>query len=498
MASYGVTRPGTTNSNGIRTGLAGESMPRPISTPRRARTVRRARERSGVAALAAKPTQMAVTAAEDISTYQSIFTWLRERLPGRCYSLPACKRLAILVSGLLVKPTCTLGALAAGVEGLAVSDAGAESIERRLRRTLHDERMDPTKLLSEVFRRILPELLAPLREQAASQPLRRQPLVRIIVDETSHTDRVHMLVAGLAYRGIVVPLLVRTWQQNTPQPEGAYHAELHALLHDVQRILPPELRSRVLLIADRGYGTARMIDLLLTMGWQWLLRVQGQTHVRLPDGTTHSLRSLTPRPGLTWFGPHDPDAPPSADDSDPPPVHVFKTSGWRQTQVVAAWASGTAEPWLLLTSLKPSRDAILDYTRRWSIERLFLSWKTHGWQLEASQVRDPARFGRLLSGMVIATLWRLAAGVAHAEKHLAALRRRALRQLRVPPAAEHHATTPLPRPYAAKRGLFTQGTDCWQRINGRHQIPPLLWTFLDWEVPTWNAQASRAAAGLFP
>ena len=104
----------------------------------------------------------------------------------------------------------------------------------------------------------------------------------------------------------------------------------------------------------------------------------------------------------------------------------------------------------------------------------------------------------LLSGMVIATLWRLAAGVAQAEKHLAALRRRALRQLGIPPSAEHPATTPLPRPYAAKRSLFTHGTDCWHRINGRYEIPPLLWFFPDWEVPSWTAQASRAAAGLSP
>ena len=131
----------------------------------------------------------AVTAPEDTSTYQSIFTWLRERLPGKRYVPPVCQRLAILVSGLLVKPTCTLGALAAGVEGLAVSEAGAESIERRLRRTLHDERLDPTTVLSELFRAVLPGLLASLREQAASHPSRRRPLVRIIVDESSHPRR---------------------------------------------------------------------------------------------------------------------------------------------------------------------------------------------------------------------------------------------------------------------------------------------------------------------
>jgi len=57
-----------------------------------------------------------------------------------------------------------------------------------------------------------------------------------------------------------------------------------------------------------------------------------------------------------------------------------------------------------------------DYAERWGIERLFLSWKSHGWELERCGVSEPERLGRLVSGLVsglvVATVWRLAIAVA--------------------------------------------------------------------------------------
>jgi hypothetical protein len=441
-----------------------------------------------------------------------VYAWLRRHLPGTSYPKPVCKRLAVLVSGLLVKRACTLGALAAAVDGLAVSGATAESIERRLRRALHDDRLDPTRALPALIGALLPTLLAEVLERHAASARhagRRRAgrlRVRVVVDDTSHTDQVHVLVAGLAYRGLVVPLLVRTWTQNEPLPAGQYRTELHGLLADVQALLPPPLREHVLLIADRAFGVPWMLDLLAVLGWDWLLRVQGQTRVRLRDGSIRALRSLVPGPGATWFGRFDRRGADPADPADPATITgVFKTAGWRASQVVAAWAPGTDEPWLLLTSLNPTPACLLEYARRWGIERLVLSWKSHGWDLEASRVLDPARLGRLLTALVLATLWRLAAGVLDAATRLADLRRRAtgrtgsprtVRQLLLPLDADRPLRQDGARPHAAKRSLFTRGTDLWDAIAGKRETPPLLWQFPDWDAPTWATQARRAYRGL--
>lgn len=51
----------------------------------------------------------------------------------------------------------------------------------------------------------------------------------------------------------------------------------------------PELREHALLVADRAYGAPRMLDILMALGWHWLLPVQGQTRVSLPNGAIRPL-----------------------------------------------------------------------------------------------------------------------------------------------------------------------------------------------------------------
>ncbi len=483
------------------------------------RHVRRVCARADAAEPAPRP-RVECTAREDRPVYASVYAWLRARLPGAAYPTPAVKRLAVLVSGLLVAEPCTLGGVAAAVEGLALSPATEESVARRLRRILaQDDRLDPARALPALFAAVLPALLGDVRARHAASERRAArgrpragahragaPLLRVVVDDTSQAAHVHLLVAGLAYRGVVLPLAVRTWAQNAPLPQGAYWTHLGGLLHDVQALLPAELRDHVLLVADRAFGVPRMLDLLGGLGWHWLLRVQGQARVRLRDGAVRHLRARAPRPGSAWFGRFDPaTAPPTAGGDDAPgeAVAVFKAAGWRASQVVAAWAPGAAEPWLLLTSLAPTAARLLDYAQRWAVERLVLCWKSHGWDLEACGVHDPVRLGRLLTGLAVATLWTLAAGVLEAVPRLAALCARAARRLLVrqphlplwvPPPPDR----PTSRPYAAKRSLFTRGRDAWRRVAGRFQTAPLLWRFPDWDAPVWSRQAHLVSDGLTP
>jgi hypothetical protein len=485
--------------------------------------------------------------------YASVYALLRAHLPAGRYSKPAAKRLALLVSGLVAGDTCGVGDLTRTIEGLDVTPAKPESIGRRLRRLLEDARLDPTHVLPDLLVTMLPVLLATLVaqhtacvEQGATQHRHWGPRLRLVVDETSQADHVHIVTVGLAYRGVVLPLLVRTWTQNAPLPDGEYWAQLQGLLLQVYALLPPCLRDHVVVVADRAYGVPRLLDLLASLGWHWLLRVQGQTTVLLREGTAVALRTLVPRPGATWFGRFDPPqtrrpalaalvpASLEAPDASVPLAGVFKAAGWRASQVVGVWAVGAADPWLLVTSLAPTRDRLREYADRWQIERLFLSWKSHGWDLEATGVRDPVRLGRLLTGVVLATQWRLAAGVVEATLQLADLATRArhrppaprdlpqdtlpqqlplpLGAARTPPSAPPAAgpgsgaiptaTTPPPagasRPAAAKLSLLFQGWQACRRLAGAWQTPLVQWALPDWDAPTWSRQAHQVYAGLTP
>jgi len=311
--------------------------------------------------------------------------------------------------------------------------------------------------------------------------------VTVIVDETSQLEHVHLLVAGIPIGGVVVPLALRTWPQNQALPDAEYWTQLLGLLQEIQAMLPPELREHVLLVADRAYGIPRLLDLLSVLGWHWLLRVQGQTQLRLPDGTCRQIRSLVPRPGTSWtsgFGPESTTeaTPPDSEPKPTEPTEVFKAAGWRRSQVVAVWDSEADEPWLLLTSLTSSRERVAEYASRWAIERLFLSWKSHGWDIEHSGVHDPSRLGRLLTGLAIATLWRLAMALPKAFSHLHDL------ASRVSPIPRQRALPFLaapPRPFAAKHSLLNWGKQVADSTSLDTRTPALCWRLPAWLGLSW-------------
>jgi hypothetical protein len=393
-----------------------------------------------------------------------------------------------LVTGLVAGEPATVSGLSQTLQGQAISPAREPSIARRLLRLLEEPALDPATLLPDVFRALLPTVLAGvLASHAVSARTTsaahhgRFGRLRLVVDESSDEDAVHLLVVGLWYQGLVLPLAVRVWPQNTPLPEGEYWSALGSLLWEVYAVLPPELRDHVLLLADRGYGQPRLVDLATALGWAWILRLNGQVRVQFPDGAQAPLRELTPHPGTVWGA-----GPATPLDTLPPdpgaPVAVFKKAGWRRAQVVAVWLAEQPEPWLLLTNQPARAERLAEYAQRWAIERLFLSWKSHGWNLEAGRVRDTARLGRLVSGLVLATWWRIALALPAAARELA--------HLTAPPRTYQ---LPLPfalpegdaRPWPAKFSLFTWGRKVVAETACRWVAPPAEWTFPAWEALTW-------------
>lgn len=434
------------------------------------------------------------TAASPTPLYATVLAWLLAVLPRAEFHRPTCKRLALLVTGLLAGETATTSGLADTLAGLAITPARELSIHRRIARSEADPQLDPSWVLPALFRPLLPTLLqSVLASHAATEPSgafhhARFIGVRLVLDGCSKGEAVHFLTLGLAYQGLVLPLAVRCWEQNVPLPTGEYRAQVISLLSEVNLLLPPALRDHVLFLADRLYGTSPMLDVLSSVGWHWVLRVQGQTRICKADGTEWAVATLAPAPGRIWV--NESDLPP-----DPAtPIAAFKQAGWRPCRVVAAWLEGQAEPWLLVTDLSARAERLADYAQRWAIERLFLSWKSHGFDLDAVGIGDPARFSRLLTGLVVATLWRLAAAAPVARHHRADLARRTPRPRQLPLSFEPTTTSPVTPtpPWPAKFSLFTWGTKTFHHLDPRSRTPELCWAFPGWDEPPWSQQCVNA------
>ncbi len=433
--------------------------------------------------------------------------WVEDALRSSGSAQPAIKRIALLLTGLVAGEPATVSGLSRTIHTCEASTAREPSIARRLLRTLADPRLDPAELLPAIFRRHLPDLLAGLvNAHAANQRCpdrahaRFRP-VRLVVDETSQEDAVHLLVVGLWYQGLVLPLAVRAWPQNTPLDPDEYWVALGSLCWEVHGLLPPVLREHVLLLADRGYGSPRLLDLLASLGWAFVLRLPGAVRVRFPTGEEQRVRDLVPTPGKRWgsegsMGEDWSDGQTSdGQTSDGQTLELFKRAGWRRGHVVGIWLEGQTEPWLLVTNLGASRERVAEYAQRWAIERLFVAWKSHGWDLEACRVRDPARLGRLVGVLVLATWWRLACAQPLARAELARLAGRpscpAARQLPLP-LAELAPTAVDRRPWPAKFSLLTWGSKAVQGTDCRHETPALDWCFSDWDAPAWPHRCELA------
>jgi hypothetical protein len=428
---------------------------------------------------------------------KSVERWIEEQLRPQGFALPLIKRVSFVVAGLLKAESAQRGDLVTALDQLKASSAQPASVARRIVRTLNDPRLDPERILPNILKPHLPMLLAELLAEhtlssanaSDREHERGFPLLRVVVDESTKVDEVHILVAGLAYQGIVIPLAIRVWPQNHSLPPEEYRSHLVSLLSSVEEMLPGVLRQHVLLLADRAYGRPDFIDLVEALGWHYVIRIQGQTQIKLSDEASLAARDFVKQPGEVWCSGFNPDSYPKA-------LAAFKKSGWRPCQFVAAWALEAKEPWLLITNLSASNERFLEYADRWWIERTFLAWKSHGWDIESLQMSQPARFGRYLVAIALATLWTLACAVAHTTI--------LIHDRQASPRAPRRAVVQLPLPFAefktdrrprlGKISLLTWGRRVLHQASCQTSTPPIRWRLPDWHAPAWFIHSEQLLA----
>jgi len=105
-------------------------------------------------------------------------------------------------------------------------------------------------------------------------------------------------------------------------------------------------------IADRAFGCPVFTDPVAARGWDWLVRVQGQTRFRDQSGRVQPLRRQVSSAGQRWKG----------------RGCLFKDAGWRQASAVVLWGRNHREPLLLASSLPLGWDLLALYKKRTAIE----------------------------------------------------------------------------------------------------------------------------------
>jgi hypothetical protein len=299
--------------------------------------------------------------------YQRVCQQLATCAP--CLGVWSRRRLALVVTGLLLARHTALPRMAARLRQVTPT-AQADSIERRLRRTLAHSQWDAPSLFEAIVR-------VSLRRLPAGQCV-------LVLDDTQQTDRCTLTTLALAYRGRALPL---AWCRWSGQLHGAYWLQVGQLFERAQRLLPPQVDS--VLLVDRGLASPALVQLVQARGWDYLLRVQRDTTLRSTRrGPAVHLGELVQHPG------------------DPSAVRdgwVFaRHSVWAHT--AAVWRVGYQEPWLMVSNLDLGVGMADLYAKRMHIETLFRDAKSGGFEWELSRVLRPDRAQRLLLGIMLA-LW---------------------------------------------------------------------------------------------
>ncbi len=294
---------------------------------------------------------------------EGVFAFVDELLEGdlhgkRVLSL-ANATLGVMVSASLA--VAVIGRSLAQARGLLTKHA-----VKQVDRLLSNQAIDPW----EIAARWVPEVIG-----SASA-------IQVVMDWTDFDadGQTTLALNKVTPHGRATPLLWLTvMKDDLKNKRNAYE---DTCLKRLAEVLPAGVK--VTILADRGFGDTKLFGYLGTLGFDYVIRFRGNTHVTAATGER--------RPAADWVGKGG---------------RAVKLSGAALTAsehpvgaVVCVQAKDMKEPWCLATSLGgATARAIVDaYARRWTIEPSFRDTKDirFGMGLSLLRISRPDRRDRLL------------------------------------------------------------------------------------------------------
>jgi hypothetical protein len=227
-----------------------------------------------------------------------------------------------------------------------------------------------------------------LRWAVAGTPGRRR--LALAIDPTDLSGRFLILTASVLYHRCAIPV---AWHVREAHAAGSWNDRWAELLGALRGRLGEGWE--VVVLSDRGMESAELFRAIVALGWHPLMRVKGAGTFR-PDGwhKAYPMSRFAAAVGRRWAG-----------------VGVaYPGSGRLRCTLLASWAEGHEQAWLVLTDLRPGSADVAWYGWRAWIEQGFKRLKSGGWQLERNRMDDPDRVARWMAAVALATLWALETG----------------------------------------------------------------------------------------
>jgi hypothetical protein len=298
-----------------------------------------------------------------------LFKEIRQWLPLKKWQAMG---LALFSIGVVVSERSTLSKVA---EKLWFAGR-VDSLERRFQRWIANPRID-VKVCCQAWVRWVFSSMVDLEE------------VMLLVDLTKLSDRLDILMVGVAYRKRCIPLAWACLPGNQPWAEGQV-----SIIADLLTVVAAGLPAGIIPVvqADRGIGnSSNLMAVVEDMGWHFLFRVKQNSNLQLANGQRVELGTLV-QPGKSWSG----------------YGILFPTRRSTPLYVHLIWQRSMPEAWCLATNA-PILDARRYALRMWQ-EEGFRDLKSGGWNWQRSQVRSLSHANRLVFVLVLAYAWTLSLG----------------------------------------------------------------------------------------
>ena len=218
--------------------------------------------------------------------------------------------------------------------------------------------------------------------------------IRIAVDWTK-IGKWPVLAASVVVQRRGIPLYWATcdWRK-LQRSQNAFEESFLAVL---RTLIPSDVE--VTLLFDRGFRRVSLAHRLKQLGFHFVVRCCGDTHIRASDWNGALCDLPLPRGRVRDLG------------------HVLATVQHPEdVRLVAIFDHGQQDAWYLFTDLDmPADDIIRLYDRRFTIEEVFRDEKStrYGWSLGEYQLKDrPDRLDRLI--LIVATAYLLVSLIGHA------------------------------------------------------------------------------------
>jgi hypothetical protein len=195
---------------------------------------------------------------------------------------------------------------------------------------------------------------------------------------------------SVIYRGRAVPLVWCVLQHGRAQVAFEAYREL---LERAAVVVPRH--CKVIFLADRGFADTDLMAYLSRLGWHWRIRIKSSFWLYRCGRRRCKVERLAVARGHMCFW-HQV----GVTEKGYGPVHL----------AVARPQSGN-DVWYVLSDEPTDVTTLEEYGLRFDIYKIFLYYKSNGFQLESSRIRSAPALTRLCLVLTLTTLYLVSQGV---------------------------------------------------------------------------------------